>query len=427
MSKSPDLMVHSKSDSKLRRSLNNDNMNLQDNKPMPSDRELVNKFRHVYAGRGGWYGYKNGPSGPISLLNTPFLTPRHRKELLRQAADMTEGNRKGRGSDRRVRRLGSPLGKYNVLRDDDLVTSRVQVTDYSAVKQENQPKLDISNNHIEHEERVNTTKDATDLNKEFINKENKVQRSVTNDEKHDKTVKSVKLSSSELNQGENGSPENTGEKKIIPEDNEAVENKGPHLMTEKEAKRYRKLQLFSRMSQEAQFAMNELKKDCSPKKKAHKSKTDSDNREEELTKANQELSKFAQTLTTGARVSDSDDGASDAPNYDTSSGKGQSSRSSTKRKSSARSRRPRTRLPLIGANIQDYVTKDTGTYKTNIPGVGRYKVIPPGGGNVFEITPPGYDSRYNVRRRDLDVDDETPEEIRNRAIEKCNNWLEKYH
>lgn len=51
------------------------------------DRALVLKFRHVYAGKGGWYGYKSGHYGPINSRSQP--TPRlylekYRKDVLKK-------------------------------------------------------------------------------------------------------------------------------------------------------------------------------------------------------------------------------------------------------------------------------------------------------------------------------------------------------
>ena len=77
-----------------------------------------------------------------------------------------------------------------------------------------------------------------------------------------------------------------------------------------------------------------------------------------------------------------------------------------------------------------------GTHR-QIPGIGQYK-MPPGNvksssanltkENTFEITPVGYDSRFeDIIKKDEDEMDDTPEEIKQKAIDKCTDWLKKYH
>ncbi len=47
--------------------------------------------------------------------------------------------------------------------------------------------------------------------------------------------------------------------------------------------------------------------------------------------------------------------------------------------------------------------------------------------NTFQITPPGYDSRFSdVPPLLLAAEDDTPTEIKLKAVEKCNEWLSKY-
>lgn len=61
--------------------------------------------------------------------------------------------------------------------------------------------------------------------------------------------------------------------------------------------------------------------------------------------------------------------------------------------------------------------------KYKIPGIGNYHLIS-SPDNDFEITPPGFDSRYNPRpiisKEEMEI---PPRFIRERSIEKCKNWL----
>ncbi|KAL3831830.1 hypothetical protein ACJMK2_023532 [Sinanodonta woodiana] len=61
-----------------------------------------------------------------------------------------------------------------------------------------------------------------------------------------------------------------------------------------------------------------------------------------------------------------------------------------------------------------------------IPGIGKYDV-PTKRENLFEITPPGFDIRYRDAIPFEERESETPPLIiRERAIQKCNEWLTKY-
>ena len=54
-----------------------------DAQKMP-EKELLQKYRHVYAGRGGWYGYRNGPHGPVNQASRTQLRymDKYKKEIL---------------------------------------------------------------------------------------------------------------------------------------------------------------------------------------------------------------------------------------------------------------------------------------------------------------------------------------------------------
>lgn len=106
----------------------------------------------------------------------------------------------------------------------------------------------------------------------------------------------------------------------------------------------------------------------------------------------------------------------------------------------------RTKLP----NIKEISPSGSAAYKTEnsasttpflgthrqIPGIGQYKV--PDSLNkptvitnwkreqTFEITPVGYDSRFEDIRTKEEELDETPEEVKLKAIAKCSDWLKKY-
>ena len=107
----------------------------------------------------------------------------------------------------------------------------------------------------------------------------------------------------------------------------------------------------------------------------------------------------------------------------------------------------RTRLPNIQESPTGSVVMGDNTVNTTstppfvgthrqIPGVGHYKVTPSvakplliknwSREKTFEITPVGYDSRFEDLAVKEDID-ETPDEIKQKAIVKCNDWLKKYH
>ncbi|KAH3719395.1 uncharacterized protein LOC127854997 [Dreissena polymorpha] len=61
-----------------------------------------------------------------------------------------------------------------------------------------------------------------------------------------------------------------------------------------------------------------------------------------------------------------------------------------------------------------------------LPGIGKYRISHDE--PVFEITPPGFDSRYNDVMPHEERESETPPpDIRQRAIDKCSAWLIKYN
>lgn len=79
--------------------------------------------------------------------------------------------------------------------------------------------------------------------------------------------------------------------------------------------------------------------------------------------------------------------------------------------------------------IQNDISKDKFTSKGQLfrlPGIGKYD-IPVLNDNLFEITPPGFDSRYKDLEPVEERESETPPpDIRQRAIDKCSEWLTKY-
>ena len=90
---------------------------------------------------------------------------------------------------------------------------------------------------------------------------------------------------------------------------------------------------------------------------------------------------------------------------------------------------------VVGDNtvITETTVPFFGTQR-QILGVGHYKVPPSNKAvvpsqwkreNTFEITPAGYDSRFEDIRTREDLD-ETPEEVKQRAIAKCSDWIKKY-
>lgn len=83
------------------------------------------------------------------------------------------------------------------------------------------------------------------------------------------------------------------------------------------------------------------------------------------------------------------------------------------------------RLP----DIQNGSARDRGTGRSHsyrIPGIGKYNITKDD--PVFEITPPGFDSRYKDVTLIEERESETPPpDIRQRAIDKCSEWLVKYN
>ncbi|KAL4222415.1 hypothetical protein ACF0H5_018454 [Mactra antiquata] len=87
--------------------------------------------------------------------------------------------------------------------------------------------------------------------------------------------------------------------------------------------------------------------------------------------------------------------------------------------------RSNSRLP----DIQSGSVRDRGSIKNSsyrLPGIGKYDIAQDD--PIFEITPPGFDSRYNdvlvVEERESET---PPPDIRQRAIDKCAEWLSKYN
>ena len=80
-------------------------------------------------------------------------------------------------------------------------------------------------------------------------------------------------------------------------------------------------------------------------------------------------------------------------------------------------------------DIQSEFSKDKINSKCQLirlPGIGNYDV-PVLKDGTFEITPPGFDSRYNDLQPVEERESETPPpDIRQRAIDKCSEWLTKY-
>lgn len=89
--------------------------------------------------------------------------------------------------------------------------------------------------------------------------------------------------------------------------------------------------------------------------------------------------------------------------------------------------RPWTKLPSISTERSISEDSDIPHGKHLIPGIGRFKVIPFQSlhrEQTFKITPQGYDSRYTEPIRSLN--DNTPEEIKAHARAKCTDWINKY-
>jgi hypothetical protein len=90
----------------------------------------------------------------------------------------------------------------------------------------------------------------------------------------------------------------------------------------------------------------------------------------------------------------------------------------------------KTRLPSIPSDsTADYCTLgQLKHFNLRLPGIGRYEIATLRE-KTFEITPPGYDIRYNdvVVFEEGERENELPsEDIRERAVQKCQDWLARY-
>ena len=80
------------------------------------------------------------------------------------------------------------------------------------------------------------------------------------------------------------------------------------------------------------------------------------------------------------------------------------------------------------------ISENSSSCKSGITRVKQYSSFPkgllPSGARrregTFVITPMGYDSRFSDRPVMLDVTDETPEEVKEQAFTKCRDWLIKH-
>lgn len=81
-------------------------------------------------------------------------------------------------------------------------------------------------------------------------------------------------------------------------------------------------------------------------------------------------------------------------------------------------------LPEIAIGCtRDHCTNKFQSFR--IPDIGKYDIAQ--NDPTFEITPPGFDSRYNdVQIVELRDSETPPPDIRQKAIEKCSEWLTKY-
>lgn len=74
-----------------------------------------------------------------------------------------------------------------------------------------------------------------------------------------------------------------------------------------------------------------------------------------------------------------------------------------------------------------YTLEQAKKKKYKIPGIGNYNMVASPESD-FEITPPGFDSRYNPRpvisKDEMEI---PPRFIRERSIQKCKKWLDKVH
>ena len=88
----------------------------------------------------------------------------------------------------------------------------------------------------------------------------------------------------------------------------------------------------------------------------------------------------------------------------------------------------RTKLPRIKTPHQDVTNSRGPRLRHHVPRLGPSKIVPFGfrrEATTFQITPVGYDCRYDQPLWPGHNDD-TPEEVKAKAVQKCSDWIVKY-
>lgn len=223
--------------------------------------------------------------------------------------------------------------------------------------------------------------------------------------------------------------------------------------SKRSAKGPRHLNMFSRMSMEAQHARTEILKEKKPysskkqhhhiqqKQRNHTSKKQTESEEKSSSEKEEEIDQQPDVVLKKERKSSHDklvdrlyngedynnmfsDGNAIA-DFEHENAYSDSEISNGHRKHAFTVLTNRTKLP----NIEDgrYVTlQHLKTLQYTLPGIGRYNVAPKREA-TFEITPPGFDIRYKDMMVLEERESETPPpDIRNRAVQKCQEWLARY-
>lgn len=211
----------------------------------------------------------------------------------------------------------------------------------------------------------------------------------------------------------------------------------------KNYKGQRNSNMFSRMSMEAQHARTEILKEKNPvtAKKHHrrdKGSHEANHYDEKGSSSDEDQvypiperrtsnaeEKFQDKLYSGEDFNKMFDDENGLTEHDLENAYSDSEISVGNRKHTFAVLAKRTKLPNI--NDEKYVTlQRLKTLQYTLPGIGRYSVAPKREA-TFEITPPGFDIRYKDMVVLEERESETPPpEIRDKAVQKCQEWLSRY-
>ncbi|XP_061180440.1 uncharacterized protein LOC133189009 [Saccostrea echinata] len=205
---------------------------------------------------------------------------------------------------------------------------------------------------------------------------------------------------------------------------------------------FRSSKLFSRMSQEAQHAMNETMKDREGLKTPNNDVKTQQWIDENFTHQDIILTRVQENVPIKQYHNPENKGRGyylDEDVYETNFNMDDilpddsctdSEMSVTTRRRPITAATNKTRLPSIPSDsTADFCTLgQLNHYNLRLPGIGRYEIATLRE-KTFEITPPGYDIRYNdiaVFEDGERVSELPSDDIRERAVQKCQDWLSRH-